>query len=125
MGQVEWRHSEKQGFLVGTLAVIGWTEEGGRKGFTALLKMENGHLDLLGHFLWLVNCTRMQPHETKMGSGHHSRGWPGRAACQVGGHVEINSWVVLWHTGALMADLINQDTGVKIRAGRKSQLVIE
>ena len=39
---------------------------------------------------------------------------------------EINSWqVLLWHPGALVTELINEDTSVKIKVRKKSQLVIE
>ena len=39
---------------------------------------------------------------------------------------EINSWrVLLWHPGALVTELINEDTSVKIKVRKESQLVIE
>ena len=33
--------------------------------------------------------------------------------------------VLLWHPGALVTELINEDTSVKIKVRKKSQLVIE
>lgn len=64
---------------------------------------------------------------TMTGSGHYPWSWPGRT--YLSNWLErskINSWwVLLWHPGALVTELINQDTNVKIKVSRKSQLVIE
>lgn len=106
----QFKTSERESFLL-VFLLAGFC---GLKNYKAKKKKKNYKLGLC--FLQGPRWLRPLPREL----ARESR------PVNLAGTREINSWrVLLWHPGALVTELINEDTSVKIKVREKSQLVIE